>query len=163
QYLAWRALRSDHIARRPADGLTVALRGCDARRRDGLAAVPSHHLSAADADHCGRHDILGAVHVHRLPADLGDDPRRTRQCHAPDGHAVLPARDPRQPTGRGSGDLHGDDSVSVGRHPDLVVRAATTQMAAGRERLTDKAAITPTDIARTDKAEGLSYLDSLPR
>jgi multiple sugar transport system permease protein len=36
-------------------------------------------------------------------------------------------------------------------------------MAAGRGRLTDKAAITPTDIARTDKAEGLSYLDSLPR
>jgi multiple sugar transport system permease protein len=36
-------------------------------------------------------------------------------------------------------------------------------MAAGRRRLTDKAAITPTDIARTDKAEGLSYLESLPR
>jgi multiple sugar transport system permease protein len=29
--------------------------------------------------------------------------------------------------------------------------------------LTDKAAITPADVARTDKAEGLSYLDSLPR
>jgi multiple sugar transport system permease protein len=29
--------------------------------------------------------------------------------------------------------------------------------------LTDKAVITPTEIARTDKAEGLSYLDSLPR
>jgi len=29
--------------------------------------------------------------------------------------------------------------------------------------LTDKAAITPTEVARTDKAEGLSYLDSLPR
>jgi multiple sugar transport system permease protein len=36
-------------------------------------------------------------------------------------------------------------------------------MAAGRERLTDKAAITPTEVARTDNAEGLSYLDSLPR
>jgi multiple sugar transport system permease protein len=36
-------------------------------------------------------------------------------------------------------------------------------MAAGRRRLTDKAAITPTEVARTDKAEGLSYLDSLPR
>jgi len=29
--------------------------------------------------------------------------------------------------------------------------------------LTDKAAITPTEVARTDNAEGLSYLDSLPR
>jgi multiple sugar transport system permease protein len=29
--------------------------------------------------------------------------------------------------------------------------------------LTDKAVITPTEVARTDKAEGLSYLDSLPR
>ena len=29
--------------------------------------------------------------------------------------------------------------------------------------MTDKAAITPTEVARTDKAEGLSYLDSLPR
>jgi multiple sugar transport system permease protein len=36
-------------------------------------------------------------------------------------------------------------------------------MAAGRRRLTDKTAITPTEVARTDKAEGLSYLDSLPR
>jgi multiple sugar transport system permease protein len=36
-------------------------------------------------------------------------------------------------------------------------------MAAGRRRLTDKAVITPTEVARTDKAEGLSYLDSLPR
>ena len=29
--------------------------------------------------------------------------------------------------------------------------------------MTDKAVITPTEVARTDKAEGLSYLDSLPR
>jgi multiple sugar transport system permease protein len=36
-------------------------------------------------------------------------------------------------------------------------------MAAGRGQLTDKAAIAPETIARTDNAEGLSYLDSLPR
>jgi multiple sugar transport system permease protein len=36
-------------------------------------------------------------------------------------------------------------------------------MAAGRRRLTDKATIAPTSVVRTDKAEGLSYLDSLPR
>ena len=29
--------------------------------------------------------------------------------------------------------------------------------------MTDKAAITPTEVARTDNVEGLSYLDSLPR
>jgi multiple sugar transport system permease protein len=36
-------------------------------------------------------------------------------------------------------------------------------MAARRGRLTDKAVITPTEVARTDNVEGLSYLDSLPR
>src|SRR5262249_452102 len=64
---------------------------------------------------------------------------------------------------RGSSNLDSDDSVPADGHPDLVVRAAAAQMAAGRRRLTDKAAITPADVARTDKAEGLSYLDSLPR
>jgi multiple sugar transport system permease protein len=36
-------------------------------------------------------------------------------------------------------------------------------MAAGRGRLTDKAAIAPASVARTDNAEGLSYLERLPR
>ena len=43
-----------------------------------LADVPLHHLSVADADHRRRDDVLGAVHLHRLPADLGDDARRAR-------------------------------------------------------------------------------------
>jgi multiple sugar transport system permease protein len=36
-------------------------------------------------------------------------------------------------------------------------------MAAGRRPLTDKAVIAPTEVARADHVEGLSYLDSLPR
>jgi len=36
-------------------------------------------------------------------------------------------------------------------------------MAAGRRRLTDKAAVAPASVARTDNAEGLSYLERLPR
>jgi multiple sugar transport system permease protein len=36
-------------------------------------------------------------------------------------------------------------------------------MAAGRGPLTDKTAITPTEVAHADHAEGLSYLDNLPR
>jgi multiple sugar transport system permease protein len=44
-----------------------------------------------------------------------------------------------------------------------MVRVAAPQMAAGRGRLTDKSAIAPASVARTDNAEGLSYLDSLPR
>src|SRR5260364_154417 len=57
----------------------------NARRRHQLAAFPLHHVSAADADHRRRHDLLGVVHLHRLPADLGADPRRPGQCHPSDG------------------------------------------------------------------------------
>ena len=46
-----------------------------------------HHLSAAHTDHRRRHDLLGALHLHRFPVDLGFDPRRARQCDAPDGNA----------------------------------------------------------------------------
>jgi multiple sugar transport system permease protein len=64
----------------------------DAGWRHVVAALPLHHLSAADADHRGRHDLLGAVHLHRLPADLGADARRSGECHASDGDAELSAR-----------------------------------------------------------------------
>ena len=36
-----------------------------------LADVPLHHLSAAHPDHRRGDDLLGAVHLHRFPADLG--------------------------------------------------------------------------------------------
>ena len=58
-----------------------------------LAAVPLRHAAAADADHRGGDDLLGAVHLHRLPADLRADARRPAQRDAPDGDAVVPARD----------------------------------------------------------------------
>ena len=60
------------------------------RRIDGatpLAAVPPRHAAAAHADHRGGDDVLGAVHLHRLPADLRADARRPAQRHAPDGDA----------------------------------------------------------------------------
>ena len=49
-------------------------------------------LPLLDADHRGGDDLLGAVHLHRLPADLRAHARRPAERHAPDGHAVLPAR-----------------------------------------------------------------------
>ena len=47
---------------------------------------------------------------------------------------VLSARDRRRLSRRGRGHLDRDDSVSAGRDPDLLVRAAAPQMAAGREQ-----------------------------
>ena len=88
QYLARRAVRRDHAAGRPADRVSPR---CTRPRRStaprNWQTLPLHHLSAADADHRGRDDVLGAVHLHRLPADLGDDPRRPGQRHASDGDA----------------------------------------------------------------------------
>ena len=103
----WRGVpvRRDHAARRPADDLAVLLRSLGDRRRDAVAAVPPHHAAAADADHRGRDDVLGAVHVHRLPADLRADARRPAERDAPDGDAVVPARHLRRRARRGRGDL----------------------------------------------------------
>jgi hypothetical protein len=129
QHLARRAVRGDHAARRTADRVALALRGGDARRRLTLADVPLHHLSAADADHRRGDDVLGAVHLHRLPTHLGDDPRRSGQRHAPDGDALLSARDHGRPTRRGRGDRDRDDPVPVGRNHDLLVRPAAPEMA----------------------------------
>ena len=55
--------------------------------------VPPRHLSAAHADHRRGDDVLGALHVHRFPADLDLDAWRPGERHAPDGNAILPARD----------------------------------------------------------------------
>jgi multiple sugar transport system permease protein len=79
-------------------------------------------------------DVFGAVHLHRLPADLGDDARRPGQCHAFDGDAVLSARDHRRHPWRGRGDIECDDSVPAGGDHGLMVRTAAPQMAAGRKQ-----------------------------
>ena len=99
-----------------------------------LAALPLHHLSAADADHRGGDDLLGAVHLHRLPADLGADPRRAGERDPSDGDAVLSARHSRRQSRRGRRDLHRDDPIPVRRDHDLLVRPAAPQMAAGRRQ-----------------------------
>ena len=96
-----------------------------------LATIPVHHLSAADAHHRGRDDVLGAVHLHRLPVDLGDDARRPGQCHAFDGDAVLSACDHRRLPRRGRGDIECDDSVPAGGDHGFLVRTAAPQVAAG--------------------------------
>ena len=96
QYLARRAVRRDHAAGGIADHAAVALRGRHHRRRQPVADVPLHHLSAAHPDHRRGDDLLGAVHLHRLPAHLGDDARRPGQRHPSDGDAELSARDPRR-------------------------------------------------------------------
>ena len=88
----------------------------------------------AHPDHRGRDDVLGAVHLHRLPVDLGDDPRRSGQRHASDGDPVLSARDHRRATGRGRRDLERDDPVPARRDHGVVVRLAAAQVAAGRKQ-----------------------------
>jgi len=60
--------------------------------RYALADFPPYHLPAADADYRRRYDVLGFVHLHRLPADLGADTRRPGECHATNGDAVVSAR-----------------------------------------------------------------------
>ena len=122
QYLARRSLRRDHAAGRPADRAALALRGRNARRRQQVGDVPLHHLSAADPDHRGGDDVLGAVHLHRLPADLGDDARRPGQRHPSDGDLVVSARHHRRPARRGRRDLERDDPVPAGRDHGLLVR-----------------------------------------
>jgi multiple sugar transport system permease protein len=69
---------------------------------------------AADPDHRRGDDVLGAVHLHRLPVDLRADARRAAQFDAPDGHAVVSARHPRRQPGRGSRDRDGDGAVPAG-------------------------------------------------
>ena len=85
-------------------------------------------------DHRRRDDLLGPVHLHGFPAHLGLDPRRARQCHPADGDAILSARHPGRPARRRRRDRDRHDPVSSRRHPDLLVRAAAAQMAAGREQ-----------------------------
>jgi hypothetical protein len=112
----------------------VAVRGGDHRWRHRVAAVSPHYLPAADPDHRRGHDLLGPVHLHRLPADLGDDPGRTVQRDAPDGDARLSARHRRRLARRGRRDRGRDDAVPGRRDSVQLLRAAAPQVAAGRGR-----------------------------
>ena len=56
------------------------------------------------------------------------------QRHAPDGDARLPARHPRRLSRRRLGDRDRHDPVPARRDPDLLVRPAAPQMAAGRKQ-----------------------------
>ena len=91
-------------------------------------------LAAADADHRGGDDLLGAVHLHRLPAHLRHHARRPAERHAPDGHAVLPARHLRRRAGRRRSHLHRHGALPAGRHPVQLLRAAAPRLAARRGR-----------------------------
>ena len=131
QRLARRALHRDLAAGRAADRAAVALRGGHARRRVALADVRQDHLPAADADHRGGDDLLGAVHVHRFPAHQGAHQRRSGRRHRADGDDELQHRDPRRAHRRGLGDLDGDGAVPARRDHGLVVRPAAAQVAGG--------------------------------
>ena len=87
QRLARHSLRRHFAAGRAADHLPGTLRGGCHRRRHAVAALLAHHAAAAHADHRGGDDLLGAVHLHRLPAHLRADPRRAAQRDPPDGDA----------------------------------------------------------------------------
>ena len=149
----------------PADHLALALRGGDARRRDELAALPLHHAAAADADHRGGDDLLGAVHLHRLPADLRADPRRAGQRDASDGDAVVPARASR------AAQLGEGAAIAVAMIPFLLAAILFSYFGLQRRRWQQGGeGLTrwPTHTARpatatTDSSVGMSYLESLPR
>ena len=100
-----------------------------------LAAVPPRDAAAAHAHHRRGDDLLGAVHLHRLPAHLRADPRRPRERHPPDGHAVVPARHPRRSARRGRGHRGGHDPVPARGDPVQLLRAAAPPLAAGRRGL----------------------------
>ena len=137
------------------------LRGGGARRRDAVAAVPLRHAAAADADHRRRDDVLGAVHVHRLPADLRAHARRPAQRDAPDGDAVVPARD-----------LRAAASAKARRSRPRWCRScsrrscsATSACSAARWQqggATSDAMARRTRRRSTD-TQGMNYLESLPR
>src|SRR2546423_13599782 len=99
QYLARRSLRRDYPARRPANDLTLVLRSGEPRRSVALATIPPRDAAAFDADHCRGDDVLGAVHVHRLPVDLRADARRAAQLDPLDGDLVVSAGDFRRQSG----------------------------------------------------------------
>ncbi|MHC2278429.1 multiple sugar transport system permease protein [Bradyrhizobium diazoefficiens] len=116
------------------DHLALALRGCDARRRQRLAALPLHHLPDDDADPRHRDDVLDHLHLHRLPARLRHHPRRPRQLHPFAGNAGLPARHCRWRARRRRRHRGVDDPVPGVRDAVLLFRPGAPQMAAGREQ-----------------------------
>ncbi len=130
--------------------------------------LPLHHLSAADADHRGGDDVLGAVHLHRLPADLGDDARRPGQRDASDGDVLLSARDHERLSRRRSRDLDRDDPVPAraqfwsrgsacsagnGNRAKAMTDALAGKAATPKAVLTGSAPL-------ADESEGMSYLQS---
>ena len=117
---------------------TIPLSLYEAAMIDGatrLAALPLHHLPDADPDHRRGDDVLGALHLHRLPADLRADARRAAQRHAPDGDAVVPARHTRRRPRHRRGDRRRHDPVPARRDPVQLFRPAAPALAAGRRQI----------------------------
>ncbi len=133
QRLARHSLRRDHAAGRAADDLALALRGLGDRRRHALAAIPLRHAAAAHADHRGGDDLLGALHLHRFPADLRAHARRPAERDPPDGDALVPARHLGRRARRRRGDLDRHGAVPAGGDPVQLLRPAAAGLAA-RER-----------------------------
>ena len=94
--------------------------------------VPPHHPADAVAADRRGDDLLGAVHLHRLPAHLRPHARRAAQRHAPDGDLELPARHSRWTARRGRGHRRRHDPVPARSHPVQLFRAAAAALAAGR-------------------------------
>jgi hypothetical protein len=115
--------------------ISPSLYGGGARRRHPLAAFPLRDAAAAHADHRGGDDVLGALHVHGLPADLRDHARRAAQCDTPHGHTLVPACDSRRVSRRGRGARHAHDPVPPGGDPFQLLRPAAAGVAAGGQGL----------------------------
>ena len=102
-----------------------------------------------------RHDLLGAAHVHRLPAHLRHHARGADERHPTHGDALVPARHHRGQSRRGRGDRRRDGAVSAGGHPVQLFRTAAATLAARLARLTM--------AVGADTSEGMDYLERLPR
>src|SRR4029453_19058403 len=148
----------DHAARRIADDLAVVLRSLGDRRCDSVAAVSPRHVTAADADHCRSDDVLSALHVHRLSADLCDHARRPSERDAPDGNAVIPARHLGRCARRRRGDFDRDGAVPAGRDHVQLLRPAAPRVATGRPRQMSTTVAAPSPQA--GESVGMSYLET---
>src|SRR4030095_3001394 len=104
--------------------------------------------------------------VHRLPAHLRADARRSAQRDAPHGDAGVPARNLRRQSGRGRGDRDRDGSVPAGGDHGVLLRIAAPRLAAGGQRqmsINSTAAATAASTSEVTDTQGMNYLVSLPR
>src|SRR5581483_3712574 len=103
EHLAGTPLLRDHAPGRAPDDPARPLRGGGHRRRQRPPALPARDAARDRARPRHRDDVLGDLHLLRLPARLRADPRRPRQRHASLRHLRLRRRHVGRPARHGGG------------------------------------------------------------